>query len=65
MYSSTLSLTSVLVEVGSQGHAPAVLPPGKGPITRCTGGCVGLCAGLDGCGKSHPHRVQPHEPSIS
>jgi len=29
MYSSTLSLTSVLNEVGSQRHAPAALHPGK------------------------------------
>ena len=29
MYSSTLSLTSVLDGVGGQRHAPASLPPGK------------------------------------
>jgi hypothetical protein len=28
-YSSTLSLTSALDEVGGQRHAPAALPPGK------------------------------------
>ena len=39
--------------VGSQHHAPAALPPGK---THCTGGWVGPRTGLDGCGKSRPHR---------
>jgi hypothetical protein len=29
MYSSTLSLTSALDEVGGQRHAPATLPPRK------------------------------------
>jgi hypothetical protein len=33
MYSSTLSLNSVLVEVGGQRHAPAALPRGKKPGT--------------------------------
>jgi hypothetical protein len=27
--------------VFSKGHAPATLPPGKRPGTRCTGGWVG------------------------
>jgi hypothetical protein len=31
MYSSTLSLTSVLDGVGGQSHAPAALPPGTTP----------------------------------
>jgi len=39
-YSSTLSLTSVLYGVGGQRHAPAALPPGKRPGTRCIGGWV-------------------------
>ena len=29
---STLSLTSVIVGVGGQRHAPATLPPGKDPV---------------------------------
>ena len=28
--------------VGGQRHAPAALPPGKTPGTRCIGGWVGL-----------------------
>jgi hypothetical protein len=42
--------------VGGQYHAPAALPPGKRPISHFTGGWVGSRAGLDGCGKSRPHR---------
>jgi len=38
--------------VGGQRHAPAALPPGKGPGTHCVGGWMGHRAGLDGCGKS-------------
>ena len=30
--------------------------PGRIPGTHFTGGWVGLRAGLDRCGKSHPHR---------
>jgi hypothetical protein len=38
MYSSTLSLTSVLDGVGGQRHAPAALPPGTGhPLYRRLG----------------------------
>jgi hypothetical protein len=34
--------------VSGQRHAPAaLLPPGKGPGTNCTGGWVGPRAGLD------------------
>jgi hypothetical protein len=42
--------------LGNQRHAPAALPPGERPGTHCTGGWVGPRAGLDGCGKSRPHR---------
>jgi hypothetical protein len=35
--------------VGGQIHAPAALPPGKRPVTHCTGGWVGPRADLDGC----------------
>jgi hypothetical protein len=55
-YRSTLSLTSALNGVGGQHHAPAALPPRKRPVTHCSGGWVGLRAGLDGYGKSRPHR---------
>ena len=56
MYSSTLSLTSALDGVGGQRHAPVVLTPGKRtryPLYRWLGGPTN---GLDGCGKSRPHR---------
>ena len=39
-----------------QSHAPAALPPGKKPGTRCKGDWVCLTAGSDGCGKSRPYR---------
>jgi hypothetical protein len=42
--------------VVGEGHAPAVLPPGKRPGTHCIGGWVGSRAGLDGCGISRPQR---------
>jgi hypothetical protein len=44
------------MRMGGQLHAPAALPPGKGPGTHCIGGWVGPRAGLDGCEKSRPHR---------
>jgi hypothetical protein len=61
-YSSTLSLNSALVGVGGQSHAPATLPSGKTryPLYR---GLVGPRAGLDGCGKSRPHRISIPGPS--
>jgi hypothetical protein len=52
-YTSTLSLTSALYEVGGQRHAPAALPRER-PGTHCIGGWVGPTAGVDGCGKSRP-----------
>jgi hypothetical protein len=42
--------------LGGQRHAPAALPPGKRPSTHRTVGWVGPSTGLDGCGKSLPHR---------
>ena len=51
-YSSTLSLTSALDEVGGQRHAPVLLPPGKRPGTHRIGGEVGPRTGQDGSGKS-------------
>ena len=46
-YKSTLSLTSALNRGGWLTPCPG---------THCTGGCVGPRVGLDGCGKSRPHR---------
>ena len=40
-YGYTCSLTSALMGVHGQHHAPAALPPGKRPGTHCTGGWVG------------------------
>jgi hypothetical protein len=44
------------IGVGGQRHALAALPPGKRPGTHCIGSWVCPRAGLDGCGKSRPHR---------
>jgi len=35
-------------------HAPAVLPPGKGPGTHLIRSLVGTMASLEGCGNSPP-----------
>ena len=53
---TTLPLTSALDGVDGQRHAPANLPLGKRPIALCIGCWMGPRAGLEGCGKSHPHR---------
>ena len=46
--------------MGGQCHA---LFPGMSFGTHCTGGWVGLMAGLNGCGKSRPHRgFDPQDP---
>jgi hypothetical protein len=50
------------MDVDGQGHAPA-LPPGKRPGTHRLGGWVNPRAGLDGCGKSRPHRDSIPGPS--
>jgi hypothetical protein len=42
--------------VGGQRHASAALPPEERLGTYCTGGWLGLAAGLHGHGKSRPHR---------
>ena len=49
--------------VGGQRHTPAALPRGERPATHCIEGWVGPRAGLDGCGKSHPHQDSIHGPS--
>ena len=55
-YSSTLSLTSTLNAMGVQRHGPAALPSGltRYPLYRRLGGLPRV--GLDGYGKSRPHR---------
>ena len=47
--------------MSGQRHVPTALPPEKRPGTPCTECYVGLRNGLDGCGKSLPHRdsIQP------
>jgi hypothetical protein len=37
---------------------PGRFSPGKTPGTHCTGGWVGLGAGLDGCGKFHSPSIR-------
>jgi hypothetical protein len=44
------------MSVGGLRHAPAVLPPGKRSDTHFIGDWVRPRAGLDGYGKSRPHR---------
>jgi hypothetical protein len=62
--SSTLSLTSALGGVKVKGTLWPLYPRER-PGTHCTGGWVGLRAGLNGCGKSchssvfDPRTVQP------
>jgi hypothetical protein len=42
--------------VGGQCHTLAALPPGNRAATPFRGVFLGLKAGLNGCGKFHPHR---------
>ena len=49
--------------VSGQRHAPTALPLEKRPGTHFIGGCVVPRAGLDGCGKSRPHRDSITKPS--
>ena len=55
-YSSTLSLTSALDGGRWSTPRPGRFTPRERPGIHCTGGWVGPKAGLDGCGKSRPHR---------
>jgi hypothetical protein len=48
---------------GGQRHAPAALYTPERPGTHCAWGWVGPRAGLDRCGKSHPHRDSIPGPS--
>ena len=51
---------------GDEWHAPASLYPRERPGTHFTGGWVGPRAGLDGYGKSLPHRDSiPDRPARS
>ena len=61
-YSATLSLTSVLDGGGWSTPRPGRFTPRK-PDTHCIVGCVGPKAGLERCGKSHPHRYLIPVPS--
>jgi len=47
-----------------QRHAPAAPYPRERPGTHCTGGWVGLRAGLEGFGKSRPIGIRsPDRPA--
>ena len=48
-------LATALEGVRGERHAPAALYPRERPGTHCTRGWVDPKAGLDRCGKSHPH----------
>ena len=63
MYSTTLSLTSALDGDVWSTPCPGHFAPRKRPGTHCIGGWVGLRAGLDSSGKSHPHRDSIPGPS--
>jgi hypothetical protein len=62
-YSSIISLTSKLDEVGGQLHVPTALPPEKIRGTHCIGGWVGPRVGLEGCGKFRPQKDSIPGPS--
>ena len=47
-------MTTALEVVRCQRHAPAVFYPRERPGNHCTGGWMGVRAGLDRCGKSRP-----------
>ena len=65
MYSSTLPSTSALDGGGWSAPRPCRLSlcPQERPGTHSTGGWVGPRTGLDGCGKSLPHRDSIRGPS--
>jgi hypothetical protein len=48
--------------VGVQHHVQAALLPGKRPDIPCIGSWMGPRDGLEGCGKSRPHRDSIPEP---
>jgi len=49
--------------VGGEHHATYALPPGKRPVSDCTGGWVGPTVGLNGCEKSRSQRDSIPGPS--
>jgi hypothetical protein len=49
--------------VGGRRHTPAALYPRERSGTHCTGGWMGPRVGLDGYGKSRPHRDSIPGPS--
>ena len=63
MYSSPLPSTSALAVGWVVSATPRPLYPRERPGTHCTGGWVRPRAGLDGCGKSRPHRDSIPGPS--
>ena len=60
---ATLSLTSALDGCGWSTPSLGHFTPGNRPGTRCTGGWVGPRVGVDGYGKSVPHRASISGPS--
>ena len=64
-YSSILSLTSVLDRSGWSTPRLGRLALRERPGTHFRGGWVGPRAGLEGCGKSHPHQDLITGPSSS
>jgi hypothetical protein len=49
---------------GTSASGSGLFSPGKENCTHYTGGWVGRMAGLDGCGKSRPHRDLMTEPFV-
>jgi hypothetical protein len=59
---TALSLTSALDGGRVRRHAPAALPPEKGPRTHCTGVWMSSSVGLDVCVKFRSQRDSNSEP---
>jgi hypothetical protein len=64
IHNSNPFATSTLEGVDGDRHAPAALPPGKGPGTHYKGGWASLGADLGGYGKSRPPAFD-HRPASS
>jgi len=62
-YNSTLSLRSALDDGEWSMPHPGRFNPREKSSTHCIGGWVSIRAGLDGCGKSRPHRDSIRGPS--
>jgi hypothetical protein len=63
MYSSTLPSTSALDGGGWSTPRPGLFTPGKDPVDIVYEAWEGPRVGLDGCGKSCPHRDMIPGPS--